>query len=194
MSREKILAAIRKNKPPEVPMPPEVNYAISDENPLQQFKTNLSTAGGQCHELSSEQEAQEKFNDLFPDCKQVYSQLKNIETFQSKNPHDYECLDLAIFRGQMAVAENGAIFVNFSSEEQRSQAFLAQSLCLIIKEEDILLNMHQAYEKLKDMPNYGVFISGPSKTADIEQCLVIGAHGACALKVLIIKDNREHNP
>jgi L-lactate dehydrogenase complex protein LldG len=186
MSRDKILAAIRKNKPTEVPMPPEVNYGISYENPLQQFKTSLSTAGGECHELSSEQEIQENLAELFPDCKQIYSQVKDIETFQSEKPHDYQCLDLAIFRGQLAVAENGAIFVDFSSEEQRSQAFLAQSLCLIIKKEDILANMHLAYGELKDMPDYGVFISGPSKTADIEQCLVIGAHGACALKVIII--------
>ena len=33
---------------------------------------------------------------------------------------------------------------------------------------------------------YGVFISGPSKTADIEQSLVIGAHGAGSLTIFIL--------
>lgn len=49
--------------------------------------------------------------------------------------------------------------------------------------------MHQAYKKLSSNAiDFGVFISGPSKTADIEQSLVIGAHGALSLSVFL-KEN-----
>lgn len=53
--------------------------------------------------------------------------------------------------------------------------------------------MHQAYERLaglgtNERTNYGTFIAGPSKTADIEQSLVISAQGPRSLDVLIVKN------
>jgi L-lactate dehydrogenase complex protein LldG len=57
----------------------------------------------------------------------------------------------------------------------------------VIPAAEILDNMHQAYERLAfDKPGFGAFISGPSKTADIEQSLVIGAHGPRSLTVFCI--------
>ena len=129
------------------------------------------------------------FTELYPDAQHVYSQYETLCTFQDDDPHAYDCLDVAVYRGRLGVAENGAVFVDFGGEQQRSQAVLAQHLCLVINERDLVDNMHDAYQQLEhDFPDYGVFISGPSKTADIEQCLVVGAHGACTLTVVILAD------
>ena len=188
MSRESILNRIKQNKPSEVDLPQSVDYGIVYENSLEQFQTSLKAVAAETFHFSSQAQFEEHFEELYPDKPMTYSQIKSLQSFESERPHDYRDLDLAIYQSQLGVAENGAIFINFQNESQRSQAFLAVNLCLILKQSDIVDNMHLAYQKLSTMPNYGVFISGPSKTADIEQCLVIGAHGACTLKVIILEN------
>jgi L-lactate dehydrogenase complex protein LldG len=58
---------------------------------------------------------------------------------------------------------------------------------LIVPADQIVHNMHQAYDRLQfNEPSYRLFISGPSKTADIEQSLVIGAQGPRSLVVFLV--------
>jgi L-lactate dehydrogenase complex protein LldG len=64
---------------------------------------------------------------------------------------------------------------------------LAEHLVIVLAESDIVDNMHAAYERLGARLGeaaYGCFMSGPSKTADIEQALVIGAQGPRSLTVV----------
>ena len=86
------------------------------------------------------------------------------------------------------MAENGAVWLPFDEGAQHAQAFLTQHLGLYIRREDIVPTMVEAYQRIQDqaLPSFGVFISGPSKTADIEQCLVIGAHGPKSLTLFVI--------
>ena len=99
-----------------------------------------------------------------------------------------EDIDLAIVKGNFAVAENGAIWMKDESNRHRSLYFIAQNIVIVINENEIVNNMHEAYEKLSfEKAGFGVFISGPSKTADIEQSLVIGAHGPKSGYVIFIK-------
>ncbi|MBN8880039.1 MAG: LUD domain-containing protein [Sphingobacteriales bacterium] len=65
--------------------------------------------------------------------------------------------------------------------------FISDQLYLVVYEKQLVSTMHDAYEKIKKNDDgFGVFIASPSKTADIEQSLVIGAHGARKLVVLVI--------
>jgi L-lactate dehydrogenase complex protein LldG len=65
--------------------------------------------------------------------------------------------------------------------------FSTEQLIIVIEAKNIVNNMHDAYAAIDIQENgYGVFIAGPSKTADIEQSLVIGAHGPTDLIVFII--------
>jgi L-lactate dehydrogenase complex protein LldG len=86
--------------------------------------------------------------------------------------------------GEFGVAENGAIWLTEEAMPHRVAPFICQHL--VINVSKIVPNMHAAYEELKKpSSSFGLFLAGPSKTADIEQSLVIGAHGARSLTVVI---------
>ena len=123
--------------------------------------------------------------------KRIASNLKSI-TCATFNPDDLEDpaelngTDLAVIDGKIGVAENGAVWIE-QDVKQRAIYFIAEKLVILLDKNKIVNNMHEAY-KLIDTGEYGfgTFISGPSKTADIEQALVMGAHGARDVMVVLI--------
>jgi L-lactate dehydrogenase complex protein LldG len=93
--------------------------------------------------------------------------------------------DTFIYEGLLGVAENGAIWCE-AAGEARKQLFLSHHLVLKINKKQILPTMIEAYERIDlTKSSFGVFIAGPSKTADIEQSLVLGAHGAMRMSVVL---------
>jgi L-lactate dehydrogenase complex protein LldG len=85
------------------------------------------------------------------------------------------------------VAENGAVWVDEADLVHRALPFVAQHLAIVLPKREIVADMHAAYRRLpRPLPGYGVFISGPSKTADIEQALVVGAQGPRSLVVFLV--------
>jgi L-lactate dehydrogenase complex protein LldG len=102
------------------------------------------------------------------------------------DPHEAASLDLTIARGQIGVAESGAIWVTGQGMSQRSALFLAQHLVLLLDRKRIVPHLLAAYEQLDVTEDaYGCFIAGPSKTADIEQALVVGAHGPRSATIVL---------
>lgn len=96
--------------------------------------------------------------------------------------------DCVVISGKIGVAENGAIWVDDTCFPERLLPFIAGKLILLISEENIVSDMHEAYAAISaSLSGFGIFISGPSKTADIEQSLVYGAHGAISLDVIILR-------
>ena len=74
-----------------------------------------------------------------------------------------------------------------ASFPERVLPFITQHLVLIVNKADILPTLHEAYETIgQQQYGYGTFIAGPSKTADIEQSLVLGAHGSRSLWVFLM--------
>jgi L-lactate dehydrogenase complex protein LldG len=103
------------------------------------------------------------------------------------NPRDLAALDFAVLRGALAVAENGAVWHTPSSPLERAAALLAEHLVLVVPEGSLVATLHDAYARIDASgPAFGWFLAGPSKTADIEQALVLGAHGPCAATVVLV--------
>ncbi|MCG3705149.1 lactate utilization protein [Aliarcobacter butzleri] len=192
-SKEKILNSIRENNiVKDVKLPSYENFGIKFDNKFETFSTMLESVGGKALVIEKE-DLDKTIKELYPDEKIIASNvdfcsLGNFDSNSQDDAHNLKDIDLAIVKGNFAVAENGAIWMKDESNRHRSLYFIVQNIVIVINENEIVNNMHEAYEKLSfEKAGFGVFISGPSKTADIEQSLVIGAHGPKSGYVIFIK-------
>ncbi len=112
--------------------------------------------------------------------------LGDPDVLSVTNPHAFAGVEVAVLPASFGVAENGAVWLR---EEDfgghRALPFLTQHLVIALKKTELVATMHEAYARPEVAgTGFGMFLAGPSKTADIEQALVIGAHGARSLMVV----------
>jgi L-lactate dehydrogenase complex protein LldG len=105
-----------------------------------------------------------------------------------KDPHELEGLDLAVLEGAFGVAENGAVWIEGAGLPHHALVVIPEHLVVVVEAGALVADLQEAYARLElaARPRWGLFLAGPSKTADIEQALVIGAHGARSATVLLI--------
>lgn len=193
MGRSSILKSIKENKPTWISLP-EIDTNSFEEAPnlLETFKKNVESVGGSIKELVQIQDLDLEIKNRYPNAKRIFSQISesvlgNVQISEQTKPHDLENLDLAILKGEFGVAENGAIWISDEQFSIRILPFITNDLVLILQKKDLCLHMHDAYKIIANrVRTFGLFISGPSKTADIEQCLVIGAQGAMSLTIILV--------
>ena len=165
-SKEEILRSLRKADPQPFPKPDlsGLKSASLRYDDLEgQFRKAVAASGGKVEVLEPGEDPVAVAAGLFPDT-----------------------ADPAVVEGAFGVAENGCVYLEEPQGRPRADYFLSEALVMVIRREDIVANMHDAYDRLGEkVKGYGIFISGPSKTADIEQALVFGAHGAREVAVLL---------
>lgn len=156
---------------------------------FERFCAALSAAGGKAVIRKDSETLSDIAAREFPQARRVASNLPGCGTFNPdslEDPRELDGTDLAIVEGEFGVAENGAVWLG-QKVRHRGLYFISEALMIVIPSGSIVSDMHEAYRRLEaDFGDrgYGVFISGPSKTADIEQALVFGAHGA--EKVIVV--------
>ncbi len=195
-SRDDILRAMRAQTLPDKPAPSLDQAWIRYDDRRAQFAAVLAGVGGRCEFVADGAEAARKLAEhpAYGAAKRVASFVPeitagNVDLATIDDPHSLEDVDFAILRGEIAVAENGAVWVTDAGVRHRALYFITQHLVLVVPTSALVDNMPQAYERLKFAgPGYGAFLSGPSKTADIEQSLVIGAHGPRSMTVFCVGD------
>ncbi|AWW31116.1 lactate utilization protein B/C [Echinicola strongylocentroti] len=190
-SKEAILGAIKKNKPAATPLPDLLKFP-DETNLIERYEKGLTGNGGKLQVVDSLEELEAFVRENYASDQLIASLVDevngNVDVSKISDPHDLEHVELAILKGELGVSENGAIWMPEKNVVHRVLPFIAQHLIIVIREETLLTNMHDAYEKVNVADGgYGVFIAGPSKTADIEQSLVIGAHGPRSLTVFLLK-------
>lgn len=192
-SREEILNNIRqaiqeKHEKPD--LKPLENMALNYPDKVEQFCNIMRQVGGDAVVLEPGQDVNEVIRQRYPEAVRIASNLPEITcaTFNPDdvaNPADLSGTDVAIVDGRVGVAENGAVWMEQDVRE-RALYFISEALVILLPKDRLVSNMHEAYRLIDTGPKgFGVFISGPSKTADIEQALVMGAHGARDVLVIL---------
>ena len=166
-ARDTILAAIRSAAVPPAPTAPPLRVASGPADLLEQFLRVLSDVGGRGVVPAASQS--------------VDDAVAEIRTTLGA---DAAAATLVV-RGRFAVAENGAVYVDAADLAARADIVRAEHLVLIVPRDSLVPTMHEAVRLMPRDSACGWFLSGPSKTADIEQALVIGAQGARTLHVVI---------
>jgi len=193
-SREQILNAVKSNQPTlsELPLLDEF-FQKHDYCLTEKFTQILNSIGGTVTAVENTKEAIAQIKAHYNlEGIRVVSPLESMKEIANVHldkqlPHELENVELAILPAHFAVAENGACWVSEELFSDRVLPFITQHLVLLVDKTDILPTMHEAYEKIgQHQYGFGTFIAGPSKTADIEQSLVLGAHGARSLWVILV--------
>lgn len=193
-SRTEILSKIKANKPKLISLP-EINTELFTDGVdlVSQFKKMVEAVGGTLFSVKSKSQIISKVSSLHPKGNTKYAALPNSENYNTLNINEItqlselEDLDVLVLEGEFGVSENGAIWISDANIPKRVLPFITKNLVIALDKKKIVATQHHAYQLLKNnnYNNYGLFISGPSKTADIEQSLVIGAQGALTLSVLL---------
>ncbi len=191
MSKDLIIKNIVANKPDKISLPGPMSFPANDHDDLiDQFTDSLISAGAEVVELERADHVEEWIRQQKENVKTVFDLTKKLDdqAKQTLTSHDFIDSDVVVLRGQMGVAENGAVWVEEKDMQIRLLPFIAGHLVIVVQKEDILSDMHQAYDQIDlTQTGFGLFIAGPSKTADIEQSLVIGAHGPVRHTVLLVE-------
>ena len=195
-SKEDILKKYRANVIERFDMPDLSDIkAITYSNPLVQFVQMTVNVGGKVIEVEKGKDINQLIKEIYPDAKEIASNLPEI-TIATRNPddvgraRDLNGTDVGIIRGQFGVAENACIWIPQTMKE-KAVCFISENLVILLPKSQIVNNMHEAYKRIQfdeTYDGYGTFISGPSKTADIAQVLVMGAQAARSVTVLLLPE------
>ena len=196
-SRERILNAIKKLAQPVV----EISSPIADQETktglLSAITEKLLSIGADVLVFKERSELKKYLHIKYTENEVLVNAIPNLPNYNVEECLHWQPIEISsvkkfVVKGDIGVAESGAIWVSEESMKVRLLPFVCEQLYIVLYENDLVFDLEEAYERigiLKD--GYGVFIAGPSKTADIEQSLVIGAHGPIGLTVLFIKKEIE---
>jgi len=191
-SRDDILARVRQNQPPPQPLPPVPSFDTATGSALESFKAALVRMGGKLADAPADGNLDALIRKLFPDAKVICSATPEVKGNRPidtiRRPQELDDVDVGVVRAIYGVAETGSVWLTEVEFKVNTLGFLAQHLVVLLDPTLIVGNLHHAYrERAQFDARYGVFMTGPSATADIEGVLIHGAQGIRTLTVILVR-------
>jgi L-lactate dehydrogenase complex protein LldG len=188
-SRDDILARVRQNQPPPQPLPSVPSFDTAG-SALESFKAALVRMGGKLADAPGDGDLEALVRRLFPDATVICSAAPEVRGTRPldkvRPPAELHDVDVGVVRAVYGVAETGSVWLTEAQFKVNTLGFLAQHLVVLLDPSRIVLNLHHAYrERAQFDARYGVFMTGPSATADIEGVLIHGAQGIRTLTVIL---------
>lgn len=191
-ARDEVLGALRQAAVAPAPLP-DVGRLVAVRYPdvRERFAKSVVEVGGRCIFVEGTLEQALATVPEYVQALKVVSLVPgvsraNVDLERASDPHDLRDVDFCVLPAELGVAENGACWIVQHGGPNRAAAYLTQHLAVVVPANALVHNLHEAYERIRiPSPGFAMWLSGPSKTADIEQALVIGAHGARSCTVLV---------
>lgn len=101
-------------------------------------------------------------------------------------------IDVGLTLCQAGLADTGSLVLNSNSEETRLATMISEVHVALVAASTIMADSFAAEKELAKLigkqPSYTAFITGASRTADIERVLALGVHGPLELHIVILND------
>jgi L-lactate dehydrogenase complex protein LldG len=194
-ARDDILRALRAAAPAASPLPDvPATFGVRYPDLRARFAQSMAEVGGRCVRVADDSALESALESIpeYAAAKKVVSLVPgvrraNVDLAAVDDPHLLRDVDFCVIPGALGVAENAAVWVTDHGGRNRAACFLTQHLAVVVRGDALVNNLHEAYARISiPSPGFSMFLSGPSKTADIEQALVIGAHGARSCTAILI--------
>lgn len=165
---------------------------------IDRFSASLEAVLGTCLVVKNESEAREKISEIIADCGAKKIVISNSELLKNILPNDIEFLenadktqlfesDLGITSAQFAIAETGTLVLESDRENHRLISLVPPIHLCILEAKNIKQTLGEVLEATsKNLSKTITFITGASRTSDIELTLAIGVHGPGELFVIVI--------
>ncbi len=208
LSRQQILESIRRvsnRKQPEKAETEFENTAIYKPilpDAITCFKNELETISGKCILVDSQTElfqilqkelSDRKISAIYCRDTAISAQLSTFNIPFTNSAEDFEAMTCGITSCEFLIARTGSVLVSSAGASGRQMnvfppmhIILAKSSQILNYPEDALIAIQEKYRG--QLPSTITTITGPSRTADIEKTLVLGAHGPKELIVFILKN------
>jgi L-lactate dehydrogenase complex protein LldG len=98
-----------------------------------------------------------------------------------------ELPEAEVSQASWGIAETGSVVLMSSPEEPRSRSLLPWTHVSVLREDRVLADLDELFARVRgDVPSALAIVTGPSRTADIEQTLMVGVHGPGDVHVVLI--------
>ena len=212
-AREEILGSIRSHLATSVPYDKqETSHGFSRMNADQsssveicdQFKTSLEAVDGHCAIVQGDDGIARALTQIIHGGRIAISDNPEVERLLNltdleieelgiaPNAHDIFRFDVGISTVQAAIAETGTLVLDSTRERHRFVSLVPPVHIAIVRASQIYRTLGEVLSlirKDKEISAAVTFITGPSRTADIELTLAIGVHGPQELYVIIDEVN-----